>query len=231
MISTIPAREVKNSIVYLSLLSILPEDKLKDFKRSVLPLFNGSFPQGKGKKISSMERSLPDACFRIVAFHQAKREPDAAVVNSLLKVAMLADKNAKSLKAFQDQMKIIFASAGRAKLENRLHRNKGCRYCALPCHFGFFSLVTDPDFPRLLQFLSAEAKKPVSSQTPLIPAYLFAIEHLMRLTGSQDTFFEKDQVANLAYCLLLLGLAKSRLAFPEAQIKLFQNANQLFIQR
>jgi hypothetical protein len=35
----------------------------------------------------------------------------------------------------------------------------------------------------------------------------------------------------LAYCLLMLGMAKSRMAFPEAQSRLFQEANQEFVRR
>jgi hypothetical protein len=231
MISPFSAKEVKDTIVYLYLLSFLSTDRMDDFKQSVFPIYRGTVQKGNPKKQPSIEKILPDACYRIAAFHQAKREPDTELVKSFLKVALPADQNTKSLRAFKEQMDLLFTLPGRAKMENRLHRNKGCRYCAFPCHYGFFTLVSDPDFSRLQEFLSAEARKPGQTQTPLLPVYLFTIEHLMNLTVPQIPFFDKEQVANLAFCLLLLGLAKSRLAFPEAQIKLFQEANQQFILR
>jgi hypothetical protein len=44
-------------------------------------------------------------------------------------------------------------------------------------------------------------------------------------------FIQSEQLVNLSFCLLLLGMAKSRLALPEAQLTLLQAANREFIRR
>jgi hypothetical protein len=128
-------------------------------------------------------------------------------------------------------MSRVAALPGRAKPENRLHRNKGCRLCAAPCMYGYFTLVSDPQFSLLQKNFAEEAGKPASKQTPLMPVYAFTVDHLLSITGTEKGFCEKNHLGNLAFCLLMLSMAKSRLAFPEAQTRLFQEANQVFIQR
>lgn len=231
MKNSLTAKKVKNTITYLYLLSFLPPNRIDDFKQYIAPIYKKPVHPADLKKKVPLEKALPDACFRIVAFQQAKREPDLELVNALLKTALKAEKDEKSLEAFKEQIDFLSDFPGRAKMENRLHRNKGCRYCTHPCRYGLFTLVSDPDFSRLQGFLAAEAQKPGTTQTPLLPVYLFTIEHLMNLSGSKNVFYERKQVANLAFCLLMLAMAKSRMAFPEAQIKLFQDANQKFIQQ
>jgi hypothetical protein len=229
MKSTLKANSIKQTIVYLHLLSFLPIDKLAIFKRDSASVLKNLADQNGLSEKKFIELALPEACYRIVTFHQATREPAPELVKSLLEAAMNAEKNAKSLAVFKQEMILVSALPGRARAENRLHRNKGCRYCSVPCQYGFFTLVSDPNFSRLQTFLAAESQKPASTQTPLLPVYLFTIEHLINLTGSQDGYFERNQVANLSFCLLMLALAKSRLAFPDAHVRLFQNANQQFI--
>ena len=231
MNTTIPAECMKNTIGYLYLLSYCPPDKVADFKNSADPLLSQLAAKAGMEKGPYLRRALPEACHRMVAFHQASREPDLALVQALLKSAASADTDADSLAAFKSQVALLSALPGRAKTENRLHRKKGCRLCAEPCRYGFFTLVSEPDMSRLQDFFTVESRKPAFSQTPLLPVYLFTINHLLTLTAAQNSIFERTHVANLAFCLLLLGLAKSRMAFPEEQIRLFQEANQEFLRR
>lgn len=229
MKSTLTANSIKQTIVHLHLLSLLPMDKLADFKRDSASFWKILADQNGLSEKEFIDLAVPEACRRIVAFHQATREPFPEQVKPLLATAINAEQNAESLTAFKTQMMLVSAFPGRAKAENRLHRNKGCSYCTVPCQYGFFTLVSDPNFSHLQAFLTAESQKPAATQTPLLPVYLFTVEHLIKLTGSRDGYFERDQVANLSFCLLMLALAKSRLAFPEDHVRLYQIANQRFI--
>ncbi len=175
--------------------------------------------------------AVPEVCRRIVAFHQDTREPDKAMVASLTKAAQAAENDAAGLAAFQAGMKQIAVLPARAKKENRLHREKGCVLCAAPCRYGYFSLVAEPNFSLLQAAMAAEAAKPAAGQSPLGMAYGFAGALIAQSIGPHTDWIEVADLANLSFCLLLLGMAKSRLAAPEEQIRLFQDANQEFIRR
>ena len=58
----------------------------------------------------------------------------------------------------------------------------------------------------------------------------FALTHIVSVLGAPDgvIHIHHEHLANLAYCLLALATAKSRLPAPEKQLKLFQQANQYF---
>lgn len=231
MKTTLSAESIKKTIAYFHLLSFCPADKLADFKRTTAPMLKDLAGKAGLEEKAYLAQALPEVCQRIVAFHQATREPDPELVKALVEAARTADKNPKSLAAYQEHMSRIAAMPGRAKPENRLHRSKGCRFCAVPCRYGYFTLVSDPQFSLLQKNFAEEAGKPVSKQTPLIPVYAFAVDHLLNISGTLEGYCEKTHVGNLAYCLLLLGMTKSRMAFPEAQARLFQEANQEFIRR
>jgi len=222
---------IKRLITYYYLLSFCPSDQLDDFKRSIAPMCMELASQAGLKEKDFFVQALPEVCLRIVAFQQATREPDPEQITALIEAARNADKNSDTLTAFKAQMSHVAALPGRAKPENRLHRNKGCRYCAAACRYGYFTLVSDPQFSLLQELFVAEASKPAASQTPLMPAYIFAVNHLLRIAGSQEGFCEPVHAANLAYCLLMLSMAKSRMAFPDSQVRIFQSANQEFIRR
>jgi hypothetical protein len=231
MNKTIPAESMKKGIAYFYLLSFCPPAQLADFKRSTAWMRAEIASQAGLKEEQYFSQALPEVCSRIVAFQQATREPEPGLVAALVEAARSADENPAALIAFKAQMSLVSALPGRAKPENRLHRNKGCRYCAAACQYGYFTLVSDPQFSRLQELFVLESSKPASRQTPLTPVYVFAIDHLLRLTGAQAGFCDLAHAANLAYCLLMLGMAKSRLAFPEAQSRLFQEASQEFVRR
>jgi hypothetical protein len=227
----IPAEIMKKTIAYFYLLSFCPPEKLGAFLRNTSPL-RGRLAAGAGMEPGAFfTRSAPEVCRRIVAFHQATREPDPEAVASLAAALGKADQNPESLAAFQSRMAEIAALPARAVVPNRLLQDKGCRRCATPCRFGFFILVSNPQFGRLQELLAEEAAKPASGQSPLNPALGFAVTHLLDFTGESEGFLRTEDLANLSYCLLIWGMARSRLAPPENYLRLFQAANQEFIRR
>lgn len=230
MTKPIPAEALKKTIAYLYLLFFCPTPQLADFKRSTASMRNEPARQSGLNEQDYFAQALPEACRRIVAFQQATREPDPDIVEALLKTALPAGKNADTLTAFKAQMDKVASLPGRAKSANRLHRNKGCGYCAAPCMYGYFTLVSEPQFSHLQMLIAREADRPATSQTPLMPVYKFAMDHLLTVSGAQDGYCERMHLANLAYCLLMLSMAKSRKAFPEKQIQIFQSASQKYMQ-
>jgi hypothetical protein len=231
MSKTIPVANLKKTITYLYLLSFCPPTQLADFKRSTAGMLKETASQAGLKEKEYSAVAFPEACRRIVAFQQATREPDLDLVNTLVIAALAANKNADNLTAFKAQMNRIAALPGRAKSENRLHRNKGCSLCLAPCQFGFFTLVSDPRFSDLHEAMKAETERPAAKQSPLLPLYGFALHHIVQFVGVEEAFIESRALANLSFCLLLLAMAKSRRALPEAHLRLLQAANQEFIRR
>ena len=83
--------------------------------------------------------------------------------------ALSADNNEKNLRAFKDKMNQVVTLPGRARSENRLHRNKGCKYCLTPCRYGYFTLVSDPEIKQLQELFNSETGRPAAEQTPSAP--------------------------------------------------------------
>jgi|WetSurMetagenome_2_1015567.scaffolds.fasta_scaffold42481_3 hypothetical protein len=228
---TSPVELLRKAIAYYYLLSFCPPERIGDFQ-SAAGVIRKSLAASAGmKEADFFAAAVPEVCRRIVAFHQDTREPDKAAVSALVKVTRAAEKDAAGLAAFQNQMERIAALPGRAKKENRLYREKGCGLCAAPCRFGYFSLITEPNFALLQAAMAAEAAKPAAEQSPLGMVYGFAGAHIAQIAGPRTNWMDASALANLSFCLLLLSIAKSRLAAPEEQIRLFQDANQEFIRR
>jgi hypothetical protein len=226
-----PAEALRKAIAYYYLLSFASPARIGVFKTAAAELRKGVAASAGMRETDFFAAAVPEVCRRIVAFHQDTREPDKAAVAALAKAAQAAEKDAAGLAAFQHQMEQIASLPGRAKNENRLHREKGCELCAAPCRYGFFSLVTEPNFGLLQAAMAAEAAKPAAEQSPLGMAYGFAGALIAQSIGPHTDWIDVADLANLSFCLLLLGMAKSRLAAPEEQIRLFQDANQEFIRR
>ena len=123
-------------------------------------------------------------------------------------------------------MKAIAIHPGRAKMSNRLHRNKGCSLCQAPCQYAFFTLISEPDFKSLLAMLGAENQKIAAERNPINVLWTYTTTHLWKTLEAQEGFISADHLGNLSYCLLMLGTAKSRFAMPEAQLTRFQEMNQ-----
>ncbi|MEN8241809.1 MAG: hypothetical protein ABFS17_07805 [Chloroflexota bacterium] len=212
------AQAQKKAISFYYLLAYCPSDKLKEFLAETKALASG-LPKGIEKDVAA----------RIVAFHSGLREPEEKLVKQLAGSIKKAAKSQKGLMAYKVLMEKIFAMPGRAKAENRLHRKKGCRFCASPCAYGYFSLVSEPRFELLQQLLDAEKEKAPEEKSAVRAAWLYAFTHLSRTAGSDKGFISSEHLGNLAYCLLMLSMAKSRYPLPEEQIKTFQARNQELI--
>jgi polyhydroxyalkanoate synthesis regulator phasin len=217
---------LKKTIAYFYALSYCPPEQLADFRNVTKPL-RKSLAESAGMSMTAYFKAvLPEVCRRIVSYHEATREPSREWVEKLIESAVQADKNAENVSLFQDDMSQVARLPQRASPENRLHRKKGCQYCRLPCYYGYFTLISEPVFRELQQQLEAEAQKPAGEQSPAQPVWEFTIAHLEKIVPSPKNFIHRAHIGNLGYCLLMLSMAKSRLAVPEAQLQAFQEANQ-----
>ena len=228
MSKSIPAGTMKRTIAYYYLLSYCPPAMIAEFKVSTEALRKDLAKEAGMNQRTFFKHATPDVCRHIVSFHEGTREPSAEFVEPLLAVALQAQDSPEAAAAFQAEMSKVARLQPRAAPENRLHRKKGCAYCRMPCHYGYFTLVSDPDFRLLQGWLEIEAQRPQQQVTQ--PVWLFAIQHLSLLTASRKIYVQIEHLGNLAFCLLMLSMAKSRLPLPEEQIKVFQAANQALIQ-
>jgi hypothetical protein len=220
---------LKKTIAYFYLLSYCPPELVADFKKATAPLRKGLAESAGMSEAAFFKAVLPEVCSRIVSYHEGTREPGREWVEKLAKTASKADKNAENVSLFQDVMAQVARLPQRALPENRLHRKKGCQYCRLPCHYGYFTLVSEPVFSVLQELLEAETRKPADDRSPLQPVWGFTISHLANVMQAGQGYIRREHLGNLAYCLLMLSMAKSRLAVPETQLQAFQAANQALI--
>jgi hypothetical protein len=214
--NAIPAGTMKKTIAFFYLLSFCPPEKLGGFIRTTASLRGRLAAEAGMESGAYFSRAAPEVCRRIVAFHQAAREPDAKTVAELSNLLRLADRNPENLSAYQTRMAEIASLPARAGMPNRVLQDRGCRRCASPCRFGFFILISNPQFGRLQGLLAEETAKPASGQSPLAPALGFAVSHTLDLTGAEEGYLRIEDLANLSYCLLVWGMARSRLAPPAA---------------
>ena len=228
---TLPVESLKKTIAYFHLLSFCIPEKIADFNHSMMPMRKALAESANMSETEYFKKAIPEVCRRMVAFHEDTREPSQSWIAALVNTASEAAQSPAKASAFQQEMSKIASLPPRAKPEGRLHRKKGCQFCQAPCFYGYFTLVSDPQFSQLQDLFAVEARKPAHEQSPLNPVYRFTLNHLERLTGTREGYSDIKHLANLSYCLLMLGIAKSRMAVPEQQLKLFQAANQEFIRR
>ena len=222
----IPADVLMKTISYYYLVNYCPPSQVSQLKK-MARTFRKEVAAEAGMSVPDyFKATLPEVCSRIVAFHQATREPDSGAVEALLKVGKKADSSEKGAANFQAVMGEIAALPGRSKLNNRLHRQKGCRFCAAPCKYGYFTLVSDPIFVNLLAMLNAENSKPAGERNPVNVLWTYTTTHLWRVLGKKEGIIRADHLGDLSYCLLMLATARSRYALPEAQLQTFQAMNQ-----
>ena len=230
MTKTLSIEGLQTTIGYLFLLSFCPPERILEFKQAGAPLRAGLALRDGLAVDEYFERAVPEACRRIAAFHQRSKNPDQVVVDDLTEAARLAHANPVGAAVFEARMTQVTASPERAKLDKRLRPEKGCQFCAAPCRYGYFVLVTDPNFDLLHKLLQAEAGKPTQEQDPLKAAWSFATGHLWRALGTEQGYISASHLGGLAYCLLSLGMAQSRYPLPEEQYHAFQQTNQTMIQ-
>lgn len=231
MTNTIAADLMLKTINYYYLVNYCPPSHVGELKKKARA-YRKALADGAGMKVGDyFKAALPEVCWRIVAFHQATREPDLAIVDALVKVGAKADSSEKGATAFQAAVAELAAHPGRAKPDNRLHRQKGCRFCTSPCSYGYFTLVSDPAFKHMLAMLGAENQKPAGERDPVNVLWTYTTAHLWGVLGVKEGFIRADHLGNLSYCLLMLATAKSRFALPEKQLQTFQAMNQDVIRR
>jgi len=230
MTKNISAESLKKAICYYYLLTYCSPEGISAHKKALRSMRKEAENLSDMKVGEFFKLAAREASHHIVAFHQRTREPDADWVEALTKSALKADSSPKGAAAFQDMMTLVARLPGRAKPENRLHRRRGCQYCAVPCHYGYFSLVSEPDFDTLQGFLDTELSALQEGKKPIMAVTSFALTHIVETAGigTGGLNIAPDHLANLAYCLLTLATAKSRLPFPEKQFRLFQAVNQHF---
>ena len=227
---TLSIEGLQATIGYLYLLSFCPLERILEFKQAGAPLRAGLALKSGLPTADYFQQAVPEACRRIVAFHHGTRRPDDGTVNELIESARLAHVNSTGAAIFQSQMEKVATSPKRAKHDRRLRSDRGCQFCATPCRYGYFIVVSKPNFDLLNKLMDAEAQKPPDEQDPLKAAWGFATGHLWRTLGTEQGYISATHLGNLAYCLLSLGMAKSRYPLPEGQYQAFQEANQALIQ-
>ena len=209
--NNIPASTVKQAIIYLNLLSYSPPSRVDEFS-SPEALFGEAWPG-----------VLEKAAWLMVSFQQASREPDAELVAELAAAALAAHYSPEACRAFQEKVDALAQLPGRTKAKNRLHRKRGCQLCESPCRYGFFSLVTEPDFSPLQKRLETEHGTPVQS------VWQFTFNHVGQTCSAGQWHIARKHLGNLSYCLVSLATAKSRYPFPEKEMRKFQALNQAVI--
>jgi len=222
------AQQIRRGINYLYLLYFCPPQKLQSFQEPAQVFMRKTEKMTDRKGISILD-VFSAACSRVIEFHTHSREAEEEMLSVLMGAAIPALESEDHLVKFQKEMETIRGLSPRAELKNRLHRNKGCALCERPCRYGYFSLISDPSFVKLLDQLQAESIKNPSEKNVVRAIWTFTIKHLWETIECNQAFISADHLGNLSYCLLLLATAKSRFAFPEKEMHILQESNQLSI--
>jgi len=231
MAKTIPPQVIRKMISYYYLMSYCPSEYINEFKEASQKMFATLAESTGCNRDEITELAVPEVARRILAFHLATREPDLDGVDALTQMLKIADNSPQEAAIFQRVMHLVAAHPSRSKLGNRLHRNKGCAYCAAPCSYGFFTLVSEPDFITLKAMLDAENQKFAQERDAVKVLWTYTKKHIWSVLETETGFIRPEHLGNLSYCLLLLGTAKSRFALPEAQLTRYQELTRLNVQR
>lgn len=217
---------IKGMIGYYYLAAFCPPNHISSLKKASQKS-RSAYAKLTGLKMADfVKAAAPEIAYRVCAFQQATREPEKEIVEKLTKAIIAADTNPEKAAEYQQLMREVAAHRGRAKPSNRLHRQKGCSLCQAPCQYGFFTLISEPDFKTLLAMLGEENKKIAKERNPVNVLWTYTTTHLWKVLGKNEGFISADHLGNLSYCLLMLGTAKSRFPMPEEQLTKFQAINQ-----
>jgi len=226
MTQDIHPNAIKGMIAYYYLVAFCPPAHISELVKASEPL-RKQLTKLAGLKAADLGKAVaPKVAYRMCAFQQATREPDKETVDKLTQAILSADSKPEKAAEYQALMREVAAHRGRAKKDNRLHRQKGCSLCQAPCQYGFFTLISEPDFKTLLAMLGEENKKIAGERNPVNALWTFTTVHLWKTLGTNQGFISADHLGNLAYCLLMLGTAKSRYPMAEEQLTRFQEMNQ-----
>jgi len=174
--------------------------------------------------------AIPEACRSILAYHTPSRKVDAEVSAKLTKAAQTAVHNSEGASQFGTIMAEIANLPGRAKTNQRLVAERGCQFCEAPCRYGYFVLITEPDFNCLSRLLATGIQKNDQGNDAVRILWAFANQHLWRTMGQPQSYITAEHLGNLAYCLFSIGTSKSRRRLKIAAYQAIQKANQELIQ-
>lgn len=230
MTQDIQPTAVKGMISYYYLVAFCPPAHISALKKASQKN-RSALAKLAGLKMADFIKAVaPEVAYRMCAFQGATREPDKETVEKLANAIIKADTKPEKAAEYQALMREVAAHRGRAKESNRLHRQKGCSLCQAPCQYGFFTLISEPNFKTLLSMLGAENKKIAKERNPVNVLWTYTTTHLWKTLGKNEGFISAAHLGNLSYCLLMLGTAKSRFPMQEEQLKKFQDLNQATIQ-
>jgi len=231
MAGGIHAEAVRKMVGYYYLLSYAPPQHFTEIEAAGRGMQARHAAKAGLDPVKFQQAAAAEAAFRITAFHGAVRTPPKELVLVLQRTLLGAN---GSLEARENFLKIMLAVSGhpaRAKQTNRLHRRKGCDLCSMPCRYGFYSLMAEPDYPALQSMLESENQKPAGERDPVRVLWSFAAQQIWHTLENRAGVISPIHLGNLSYCLLLLGTAKSRFAMPEKEFQAYQRLNQARIQQ
>lgn len=223
-------RIIKKMISYYYLVAFCPPEQIEALDQASLKL-RTRLAKEAGVPVEELSALVaPEVARRMVAFQGATRKPEKDAVEALTQRMMQAERGPLEASQYQEVLGQIAAHPGRAKAANRLHRQKGCSHCQAPCRFGFFTLMSDPDFDTLKTMLEVENQKNPRERNVVLLLWAFTQSQIWNLLETQDGMISADDLGNLAYCLLVMGTAKSRFAKLEEHLKTFQEMNSRTVQ-
>jgi hypothetical protein len=226
-----PVECLHPTTLYLYLLSFCPPERIHEFNQASHPLKSGLIGLTNTSTHEFFSEHVPEACRRVVAFHQGSREPDGKLVDALIETARVAPTGPAATRYFESTMHRIAILPERSLPENRLRPDKGCQFCLAACRYGYFTLVANPNYALLLERFQAETAKDRGDQNPMRTAWSFTIGLLWDLLGIEQGYVTAAHLGNLSYCLLVMATQKSRYPFPEERFRDYQVINQELIRR
>jgi len=214
---------------YLHLRSFCPPEHIHGFKQAGAPLRQALAGRVDLEIPEYFARTVPEACRKIVDFYINDRKEKEQFLDTFNRSARLVHQSPRTAWAFSTLMALLTGSPERSSEQHRLRKTRGCQFCAAPCRYGHFLLISNPEYGLLQRLLKEEAAKPAKEQDPLRTTWRFALAHLWRTLGITQAYVSSAHLGNLAYCLLVLGMSKARFPFPGESFQHYQAANQLLI--
>jgi len=228
MSKALPAQGLEMTISYLHLMAYCPPEYVFHFREASSRLRTALAHQAELSEEEYFARVIPVACRRIVSFHDETREPNEAVVTELTKLATSASDSPLATWQFSLRMSML-ANQSQTK-KSALCNQKGFKIPDAACRYLLFALVSKPNYPLLKAMLEAEAQKPINERDPVKAIWAFTLTHLQNSLGTKQTYITANHIGNLAYCLLSLGINKSRYPFPEETMEALHRLNQTQIE-
>ncbi len=231
MTKQISVESLRVTTGYLYLLWFCPPDRVYEYYQASEPLRRGLAKNTGLSEIEYFDLAIPEACQRILAYHTPGRKVDDVLSTRFIKAAHIAARSPEDALHFGTIMAVIAELPGRSKKNQRLASERGCQFCKTPCRYGYFVLITEPEFKSLSKLLETETEKEDQGIDAVRILWAFTNEHLWRTLGQPQSYIAASHLGNLAYCLLSIGTSKSRRRFKKAAYQAFQQANQESIQR